>query len=156
MKKSVKASTSPPVARKVTPPRDLDDVALAKWSEMAVDDAWGPALSHSTRDFLAEYCRLESRRARAESRVLEHGELVASPNGFPTQSPWLQIVNKCRADMLKISGIFSGALSGAAIKVPATRRVAANGKKEQQQATASKMATGKFATPGGPRLVVNN
>ena len=30
------------------------------------------------------------------------------------------------------------------------------GKKEQQQATASKMATGKFATPGGPRLVVNN
>jgi len=100
------------------PPADLSGVALDKWREMS--GLWRLVVSEADRDQLAEYCRLEARRSFAEEKVGEHGLVVASPNGFPVQSPWLQIVNKCREDMRKIAHEFGG--------TPASRtRVKANG-----------------------------
>lgn len=87
-------------------PDDLCDVARAKWSEMVRE--WRLVLTSADRDQLAEYCRLDARKRQAEEKVAEHGPVVASPNGFPVQSPWLQIVNKCREDMRKIAVEFGG------------------------------------------------
>ena len=94
------------------PPADLDGGALAKWNEMA--RLWGLVVTAADRDQLAEYCRLEVRRVQAEEKVFEHGPVVASPNGFPVQSPWLQIVNKCREEMRKIAVEFGGTPSSRA------------------------------------------
>jgi P27 family predicted phage terminase small subunit len=90
------------------PPSDLCAAALEKWREMVSPAIWGLMATGADRDQLAEYCRLSVRKAEAEGQVAEHGAVVASPNGFPVQSPWLQILNKCRAEMLNIATEFGG------------------------------------------------
>ena len=136
--------------KKVRAPSDLSDVALVKWRQVMACDFWGRALDGADYDDVAEYCRLHSRKAHAEAQVAQHGELVSSPNGFPVQSPWLQVVNKCRADMLKISQVLRGS-AGRVAKAPR------DGKKEQRQAAAQEIASeGKFAPRRGPRLAVDN
>lgn len=97
-----------------SPPSDLDVIAKRKWRELIKSDAWGSIIARSDRDMLAEYCRLESRKRAAEKQVAEHGELVAAPNGFPMQNPWLAVVNKCRTDMMKIAIEFGGTPSSRA------------------------------------------
>lgn len=135
------------------PPKDIKGDALVKWKEMLAPEVWGRVVTEADRDVLAEYCRLAVRKEKAEAMVAEHGELVASPNGFPVQSPWMQIVNKCRADMMKIAAAFGG--------TPAARKAseasAPEGKKAQRQANAEQAASGgRFAVPSAPKLVVNN
>ncbi|MFM9974645.1 MAG: P27 family phage terminase small subunit, partial [Beijerinckiaceae bacterium] len=70
-------------------PLDLNEAALLKWAELCEKSAWGLVLTEGDRDVLAEYCRLHARKQKAEQKIEEHGELVASPNGFPVQSPWV-------------------------------------------------------------------
>ena len=136
--------------KKPRPPSDLSEVALAKWRQVTAFDFWGRALDGADYDDVAEYCRLHSRKAHADAQVAQHGELVSSPNGFPVQSPWLQVVNKCRADMLKISQVLRGASSRGL-------KAQGEGKKEQRQAAAQEVAAdGKFAPRRGPRLAVDN
>lgn len=136
--------------KKPRPPGDLSDAALAKWRQVATGDFWGRALDGADYDDVAEYCRLHARKAHADSQVAQHGELVSSPNGFPVQSPWLQVVNKCRADMLKISQVLRGSAGRVA-------KAQSEGKKEQRQAAAQEIASeGKFAPRRGPRLAVSN
>lgn len=88
------------------PPPDLSPAAVAKWAEMA--ELWGLVVTAADRDQLAEYCRLHVRKIEAEAKVVEHGALVASPNGMPIQSPWMQILNKCREEMRRIAIEFGG------------------------------------------------
>ena len=136
--------------KKPRPPSDLSEVALAKWRQVTACDFWGRALDGADYDDVAEYCRLHSRKAHAEAQVAQHGELVSSPNGFPVQSPWLQVVNKCRADMLKISQVLRGASSRGV-------KAQGEGKKEQRQANAEKASSaGKFGVPASPKIVVDN
>lgn len=133
------------------PPSDLCRVAKAKWSELLRSDMWGGAALAADADVLAEYCRLHARKVKAEKQVAEHGELVASPNGFPVQSPWMQIVNKCRTEMLRIALEFGGT-PGSRAKMT---KPMAPGKKEQRQEAAEK-AAGKFAPRSRPKLAVSN
>lgn len=136
--------------KKPRPPGDLSEVALAKWRQVTACDFWGRPLDGADYDDVAEYCRLHARKAYAEAQVAQHGELVSSPNGFPVQSPWLQVVNKCRADMLKISQVLRGASSRGL-------KAQGEGKKEQRQAAAQGVASeGRFAPRRGPRLAVDN
>ena len=79
-----------------------------KWRDLVADDCWGPRLTHADRDALEGYCILYARMLLAEENVRAHGEVVASPNGFPCQSPWLSIANACRKDMGRIQAEFGG------------------------------------------------
>ena len=90
------------------PPDELTGVALAKWREMILPGAWGLVLTGADRDQLAEYCRLHSRKEEAEAMVAQEGLVMETPNKCAVQSPWLQIVNKCREDMRKIAVEFGG------------------------------------------------
>lgn len=128
-------------------PSDFCDVAKAKWREVSAPNYWGRELVVADWDLVAEYCRLFARKAKADGKILEHGELVASPNGFPVQSPWLQVVNKCRTDMHKIGLTLRGTSKVAAVE---------KGKKETRQENAETVAGGRFAPRHGPRLAVDN
>jgi P27 family predicted phage terminase small subunit len=50
-------------------------------------------------DALALYCEAYARWAWANAQIKKHGVLVKTPNGFPTQSPLLQIANKAFEQM---------------------------------------------------------
>ena len=129
--------------RVVEAPSDLDDVGAKKWAALVCDSKWAALVGSINQDLLTEYCRLHARKAKADAKVAEHGELVASPNGFPVQSPWLAIANKCRADMMAIhKHVFS---AGASASV---------GKKAQANVDAVTAARGtewdNLLTPGAP------
>ena len=125
-------------------PQDaLNGVALEKWSEITGPDGWAFGATGVKVEMAAEYCRLHARKELAEAKVAEFGELVASPNGFPVQSPWLQIVNKARADMLRIVKDHFSAPTQADQGVKAKRQAAAE---EHAQ------SGGKYAPPPPPTL----
>ena len=92
-------------------PDDLCEVAQAKWHQLVQKTWWGQWVTEADSDMLADYCKLFADKTMAEGKVREHGHLVASPNGFPCQSPWLQIVNRCRQDMRKIESECGGSPS---------------------------------------------
>ena len=93
------------------PPEDLCEVARAKWAELTRLECWGLMTTQADADLLEQYCRIHAQLKKAEGKVAEFGELVKSPNGFPCQSPWLNIVNRCRADMFRIALEFGGSPS---------------------------------------------
>jgi len=74
-------------------------------------ECWGLVVTQADADLLEQYCRIHAQLKKAEGKVAEFGELVKSPNGFPCQSPWLNIVNRCRADMFRIALEFGGSPS---------------------------------------------
>ena len=93
------------------PPADLCEVARAEWAELTRLECWGLVVTQADADLLEQYCRIHAQLKKAEGKVAEFGELVKSPNGFPCQSPWLNIVNRCRADMFRIALEFGGSPS---------------------------------------------
>jgi len=93
------------------PPADLCEVARAKWADLIRLEAWGLVVTAADADMLEQYCRIHAQLKKAEGKVAEFGELVKAPTGFPCQSPWLNIVNRCRADMFRIALEFGGSPS---------------------------------------------
>ena len=90
------------------PPHKLPRAAKAKWRELTKEDVWGQVLTAADREMLVLYCRLHTRLLQAEAMVDEHGLLVKAPSGFPVQSPYLAIANRCRADMMRLACEFGG------------------------------------------------
>jgi len=93
------------------PPVDLCEVARAKWAELTRLECWGLVTTQADAELLAEYCRLHARKANAEGKVAEFGELVKGANGFPVQSPWVSAADRCWAGMFKIALEFGGSPS---------------------------------------------
>lgn len=85
---------------------DLGEVGSAKLAE--VSRTWGRGLEGAARDSLIEYCRLYERKAKADAQIREHGELVAGPNGFPVENPWMAVSTKASAEMRKIARDLEG------------------------------------------------
>ena len=44
---------------------------------------------------LANYCQIWERMIEAEEKLRQTGMIVKSPKGYPMQSPYLQVINKC-------------------------------------------------------------
>ncbi|MEZ5781835.1 MAG: P27 family phage terminase small subunit [Rhizobiaceae bacterium] len=80
---------------------DLGDIAKAKLAEVA--KGWGKYLDGADHDALVEYCRLFERKAKADAQIKEHGELVAGPNGFPVENPWMAVSMKSSQEMRRIA-----------------------------------------------------
>jgi P27 family predicted phage terminase small subunit len=88
------------------PPRHLDTTARAKWREIL------PQLADNeqgTLDALAAYCAAWSRMVEAEQKVAELGAVVKSPQGFPVQNTYLNVLQHERravrqwSDSLKLN-----------------------------------------------------
>ena len=82
--------------------------ALAKWNELISQECWGPVVTRADADALEAYCLLYARMAEAEEKIARFGMMVKSPQGFPVQSPYVSIANRCREDMRKIASEFGG------------------------------------------------
>lgn len=112
--------------------------------QLKKDEAWIKFIEKNGNHLLDEYCMLWERKEHADLMVKTHGELVASPNGFPVASPWLAVGNKCRSEILSIFKI----VHGDGIKRSAGSSL---GKKEIQEEKAIKAATkGKFSPSAAP------
>ncbi|MFI0844419.1 P27 family phage terminase small subunit [Mesorhizobium sp. IMUNJ 23232] len=85
---------------------DLGEIGKAKLAE--VKKSWGRDCEGSETDALIDYCRLFERKAKADDKLREHGELVAGPNGFPVESPWLAVSMKCGTEMRRIAKELGG------------------------------------------------
>lgn len=112
--------------------------------QLKKDEAWIKFIEKNGNHLFDEYCMLWERKEHADLMVKTHGELVASPNGFPVVSPWLAVGNKCRSEILNIFKL----VHGEGIKRSAGSTL---GKKEIQEEKAIKAATkGKFAPSAAP------
>jgi P27 family predicted phage terminase small subunit len=76
------------------PPGHLDEVATAKWRELAT--------AGMDTDLLEVYCTTWSRWRSSAAQVQELGSVIKSPSGFPVQNPYLSICNRAAVDLLKI------------------------------------------------------
>ena len=83
------------------PPRHLSKEAKVIWLEThsLLDSA--EVLSNMDSDALSVFAETKARWIDAKERLRKEGLTVLTPNGFPVQSPYLQITNKCSSEMLK-------------------------------------------------------
>jgi len=91
-----------------SPPDELDEVAKEKWHALTAAGQWGADLVICDRELFTQYCRLASRKQKADEKIDELGALVEGKDGFPTQNPWLAVANKAWADMLVIARELGG------------------------------------------------
>lgn len=83
-------------------PAHLDAEARREWKRVSVELERYGLISNIDRAALAMYCTAWSRHAKAEALLAELAEtsqnaaglLIASPNGYPVQSPLLSISNR--------------------------------------------------------------
>ena len=80
-------------------PKELDRAARAEWRRVGSALEEMGVVTQVDGAVLAAYCALYSRWLQAESQIKKHGMLVRSPNGHLTQSPYLNIANRCLEKM---------------------------------------------------------
>lgn len=107
------------------------------------DKKWAEFVKKNGTHLYNEYCMLWERKIKADEMVKTHGELVASPNGFPVASPWLGVGNKCRSEIITIFKMVHGESAK-----PAS---ASDGVKASAAVRADQAVKGKFA-PSAPPL----
>jgi len=83
-------------------------VAKSKWRALTTAGQWGADLVICDRELFTQYCRLASRKQKADEKIDELGALVEGKDGFPMQNPWVAISNKAWADMLVIARELGG------------------------------------------------
>lgn len=86
-----------PVAPKC--PAHLDPVARKEWRRISANLEPLGLLTQIDMAALAAYCQVYSRWVEAENQIRKHGMLVKSPNGYPMQSPYLNIASKAVEQM---------------------------------------------------------
>ena len=72
---------------------------VAKLTQMGV-------LADVDRATLAAYCVVWSRWVDAEERLARFGSVIKSPSGYPIQSPYLGIANRCIKLLQELSSEF--------------------------------------------------
>lgn len=85
-----------------TAPKYLCKVAAGHWDTMAKQLHPLGLLTNADMDALARYCDLYARWLEAQSQLKDHGLLIKAQNGFPIQSPYIAISNKCTELMNRI------------------------------------------------------
>lgn len=81
------------------PPAELSASALVEWDRISVELFNAGMLSGIDLAGLAAYCSIYARWREAEALLQKSGMIISSPNGYPIQSPYLAIVNKCLQQM---------------------------------------------------------
>ena len=83
-------------------PKQLSAAAKREWQRIAKELAKLGLLSRIDRAALAAYCQAWGRWIEAEDKLKKHGVIVKSPNGFPVQSPYLNVANQAMKQMTRM------------------------------------------------------
>jgi P27 family predicted phage terminase small subunit len=86
-------------ARVPMAPRHLDKIAKKEWRRMARELHKLGLLTALDTTALAGYCVAYSTWVMATEKIQKHGVLIKTPNGYPVQSPFLQIANRAASEM---------------------------------------------------------
>lgn len=102
-------------------PKELPDAAKKEWRRISKVLAPLGLLTEMDLAALAAYCTLYARWLEAEDKVRELGMLVKSPNGYPMQSPYLNIAQGALKQMrgyLQEFGLSPAARSRVTVEEP--------------------------------------
>lgn len=80
-------------------PPELAGAARDEWERIAPMLHKIGLLSKVDGAGLAMYCAIYARWLEAEAQIRKHGMLIKSPNGYPMQSPYLNIATQCIKQM---------------------------------------------------------
>lgn len=87
-------------------PRELGDEARREWRRISKElDGLG-LLTKVDRAALSLYCDAWGRWVEALEALKTYGVVMKSPNGYPTQSPYLSIANKAAEQIRLLLGEF--------------------------------------------------
>jgi P27 family predicted phage terminase small subunit len=84
-------------------PSTLSPEARKEWRRVGRELRRLGLVSNIDRALLAAYCEAWARFVEANDKLRQYGSIVKTPNGMPTQSPYLQIVNKATEQLAKIA-----------------------------------------------------
>ena len=104
----------------VAPPPELSQAGLKHWDNLVKQLTDAGVMSNLDVQALGMYCETYARWADANAQIQEHGPIVVSKNGYPTQSPYLQIVNKT-FDQLKAMLVEFGMTPSSRTRIGSTK-----------------------------------
>jgi len=80
-------------------PKHLSEPARKEWRRITKILSEVGLLTELDRTALALYCEAYAEYIEASEQIRQHGLLLKSPLGYPTQSPYLSIRNRAAAQM---------------------------------------------------------
>jgi P27 family predicted phage terminase small subunit len=84
-------------------PPELGPLARQEWDRIVGELTSLGVLSSFDRGPLAAYCNAYALWIEATDAVQKYGAMIKSPNGYPTQSPYLATVNRQAEIMMRIA-----------------------------------------------------
>ena len=87
-------------------PPELGPLARKEWDRIVGELTSLGVLSSFDRGPLAAYCNAYALWIEAMEGVQKFGTMIKSPNGYPTQSPYLATVNRQAEIMMRIASEF--------------------------------------------------
>jgi P27 family predicted phage terminase small subunit len=87
-------------------PPELGPLARQEWDRIVGELTSLGVLSSFDRGPLAAYCNAYALWIEATEAVQKYGAMIKSPNGYPTQSPYLATVNRQADTMVRIASEF--------------------------------------------------
>jgi P27 family predicted phage terminase small subunit len=84
-------------------PPELGPLARKEWHRIVGELTSLGVLSSFDRGPLAAYCNAYALWIEATEAVQKYGAMIKSPNGYPTQSPYLATVNRQAEIMMRIA-----------------------------------------------------
>ena len=87
-------------------PLELGPMARQEWDRIVSELTSKGVLSSFDRGPLAVYCNAYAQYFEAMEEVQKYGAMIKSPNGYPTQSPYLATVNRQAEIMLRVASEF--------------------------------------------------
>jgi P27 family predicted phage terminase small subunit len=87
-------------------PSELGPLARQEWDRIVGELTSLGVLSSFDRGPLAAYCNAYALWIEATEAVQKYGAMIKSPNGYPTQSPYLATVNRQAEIMMRIASEF--------------------------------------------------
>jgi P27 family predicted phage terminase small subunit len=101
-KQSLPDNEPKPLAVIDLPPDSLDKIAKAEWNRICPLLVNLGLYTNIDTTMLALYCSSFSRWVKAQAKIKKDGEILETKNGHPIRNPWLDISNKCWAE-IKVS-----------------------------------------------------
>ena len=87
-------------------PAGLPPLAQDEWNRIVGELTVLGVLSKFDRATLAVYCGAYAIWVDSMENIQKYGTMIKSPNGYPTQSPYVSLANRQADIMMKIAGEF--------------------------------------------------
>ena len=101
-KRAVNKKEPKPTSKGVRMPAGLSVEAKSQWKVVSKNLSDAGVLTVMDVQALQLYCESYALWKDAHNKIQKYGAIVKTPNGFPTQSPYLQIANKQSEFMVKM------------------------------------------------------